>query len=167
MFAKKQALTLFSYHWDTTEKLLAQAKELDSADYHAHPGYGHGSIHDLFLHILVANASWRTGLITGQQSSPINRDTFTDLASIKTGFAAEKAAWDDYFATISSADIEGTIDLTNWRGDIIQFPLWGILQHLALHGMQHHTEIAQLLTAHDQSPGDIDMIFYFIRGGSG
>jgi len=34
------------------------------------------------------------------------------------------------------------------------------LQHLILHGMQHHTEIAQLLTLKGQSPGDIDFIFY-------
>jgi uncharacterized damage-inducible protein DinB len=40
------------------------------------------------------------------------------------------------------------------------FPRWRVLQHLALHGMQHATEIAQLLTVKGQSPGDIDFIFY-------
>ncbi|MCA9871854.1 MAG: hypothetical protein KC487_15925 [Anaerolineae bacterium] len=50
--------------------------------------------------------------------------------------------------------------LINWRGDPWTMPLWRVLQHLILHGMQHHTELAQLLTAEGQSPGDIDLLFY-------
>jgi uncharacterized damage-inducible protein DinB len=37
---------------------------------------------------------------------------------------------------------------------------WRVLQHLVLHGMQHHAELAQLLTAVDRSPGDLDFIFF-------
>jgi uncharacterized damage-inducible protein DinB len=37
---------------------------------------------------------------------------------------------------------------------------WRILQHLVLHGMQHHTEIAHGLTVKGHSPGDIDFIFF-------
>ncbi|MFN8458639.1 MAG: hypothetical protein U0401_28965 [Anaerolineae bacterium] len=33
-------------------------------------------------------------------------------------------------------------------------------QHLILYGMQHQTELAQLLTAKGRSPGDIDFIFF-------
>ena len=39
-------------------------------------------------------------------------------------------------------------------------PLWRVLQHLILHGMQHHAELAQLLTAKGQSPGNLDFIFF-------
>jgi uncharacterized damage-inducible protein DinB len=45
-------------------------------------------------------------------------------------------------------------------GESAILPRWRIFQHLVLHGMQHHTELAQLLTAKGQSPGDIDFVFY-------
>ena len=31
--------------------------------------------------------------------------------------------------------------------------------------MQHHTEIAQLLTSYGQSPGDIDLVFFLMQSG--
>jgi uncharacterized damage-inducible protein DinB len=52
------------------------------------------------------------------------------------------------------------MELINRRGDIFPTPRWRVLQHLVLHGMQHHSELAQLLTAKGQSPGNIDFIFY-------
>ncbi|MCO5191420.1 MAG: DinB family protein [Anaerolineae bacterium] len=165
MFAKQQAQTVFAYHWHNTQQLLTFADQLSSADYHAHPGYGHGSIHDLFLHVLRTDASWRIALETGQQHSPIDPVDFPSLAEIKRGFAQEQTAWDTHFADVTSSNIEGRVMLTNWRGDRFEFPQWGILQHLVLHGMQHHTEIAQLLTSYGQSPGDIDLVFFLMQSG--
>ncbi|HXF60224.1 MAG TPA: hypothetical protein VNK95_01325 [Caldilineaceae bacterium] len=50
--------------------------------------------------------------------------------------------------------------MTSARGQTATLPLWRVLQHLVLHGMQHHTEIAQLLTTKGESPGDIGFIFF-------
>lgn len=54
----------------------------------------------------------------------------------------------------------GEIELTSRRGELYTFKLWRVLQHLIMHGMQHHSELAQLLTNEGKSPGDIDFIFY-------
>ena len=34
-----------------TEELMECAARLETADYFAHPGYGHGSVHDLLFHL--------------------------------------------------------------------------------------------------------------------
>jgi uncharacterized damage-inducible protein DinB len=61
---------------------------------------------------------------------------------------------------LSVDEIEGNLNLTDRHGTVWAIPRWRIIQHVILHGMQHHTELAQLLTAKGQSPGDIDFIFF-------
>jgi len=159
-FINSQFRTLFAYHWHTNRKLMDCAAKLEDADYRANPGYGHGSIHDLLFHVLRTDQSWRIGMEAGRQASGLRPEDFPDLGSIQAGLEAEQKAWEELLDRLAAEEIEGAIDLTNWRGDTVTFPRWRILQHLILHGMQHHSELAQLLTAKGQSPGNLDFIFF-------
>ena len=152
--------TLFNYQWHTTRRLLASAGNLETATYHENPGFGHGSIHDLFVHLLRAGSGWRIALETGQQQPGLRREDLPDLPAVKAGFETEATAWGALLEQLTDDQIIAEVTLTNWRGEPWTFPLWRVLQHLNLHAMQHHTELAQLLTAQGQSPGDIDFIFY-------
>ena len=160
MFLESQFQTLFAYHWHTTNKLLDDAEKLSDAAYHENPGYGHGSIHDLFFHVMRTDKSWLAALETGKQVAGVKLQEFPDLASVRAGLAETQNAWQNYLHGLTAEQIQNEIDLLNWRGDKFSMPLWRILQHLVFHGMQHHTEIAALLTAKEQSPGDIDFLFY-------
>ena len=82
------------------------------------------------------------------------------MESLKVGFEQEQAAWEHLLGRLSPEEIEGSIDLANRHGAVFTFPVWRILQHLILHAMQHHAEIAQLLTVKGQSPGNLDFIFF-------
>ncbi len=152
--------TLFAYHWHTTGRLLDCAGRLAEAEYRDNPGYGHGSIHDLFFHLLRTNQGWRVGLASGRQQASLAAEMFPDLRALGTGFAREEKAWDGLLADLTPEAIAATIELTTWRGTVVPFPRWRIFHHLILHGMQHHAELAQRLTAFGQSPGDIDFIFF-------
>ncbi len=152
--------TLFAYHWHTTRRLLDCAAKLSPADYAANPGYGHGSVHDLLFHILRTDAGWRTGLETGQQPPPLRPEDFPDLPALQTGLADEQTAWQTLLDKLAPEQINSAVALTTRRGTTHTFIYWHILQHLILHGMQHHAELAHLLTAHGQPPGDLDFIFF-------
>ena len=157
---KSQFQTLFAYHWHTNRTMMQKAATLDEAVYKDNPGYGHGSIHDLLFHILRTDRSWRMALETGRQAAGMRPEVYSDLKSLQAGFEEEQAAWRAVIDGLSDEEIESEIALTNWRGEPFPISRWVILQHLVLHGMQHQTEVAQLLTARGQSPGDIDFIFF-------
>ena len=159
-FIKTQFLTLFAYHWHTHNRLFDLAAQLDEADYKDGTGYGQGSIHGLFFHLLRTMNSWRQGLETGKRISPLKVEDYPTHEALRIGFEAEQSAWNILIEQMSAADIERDINLTTRRGDLVAFPRWRILQHLVLHGMQHHAEIAELLTQKAHSPGDIDFIFF-------
>ena len=160
MFSKTLFQTLFAYHWHTNGRLLAGAAKLAETDYFANPGYGRGSVHVLLFHLLATHYAWRTALETAQQPAPLLAEDFPDLAALRTGLEREQAAWQALLSKVSAEQIEGEIALTTRRGRTSSVAYWRVLQHLILHGMQHHTELAQLLTAQGQSPGDIDFIFF-------
>jgi uncharacterized damage-inducible protein DinB len=157
---KQRYTTLFSYTSHTTEQMLTKAALLERADYYAPSIYGHRSIHDLFFHMLATAHSWRVGLESGQQPSRLQAEEYPSLESIREGFAAERKAWHTLLEGLSDEEIDGPVALTNFRGDVFSMPYWRVFEHLVLHGMQHHTELAQLLTDKGHSPGDIDFLFY-------
>jgi uncharacterized damage-inducible protein DinB len=160
MTFKTQFEVLFAYHWHNTRRLMDLASRLSETDYKDSPGYGHGSIHDLFFHLLRTDQSWRMALQTGKQLSPLRPGDYPDLPTLARAVDAERQDWEDLLAGLSAADIEADVSLTSWRGNTYNIPRWRVLQHLVLHGMQHHAELAHLLTAIGQSPGDLDFIFY-------
>jgi uncharacterized damage-inducible protein DinB len=151
---------LFAYHWHTNSHLLGLAAQLDEADYQGQPGYGRGSMHEIFFHLLRAMNNWRQGIETGKIQQPLKIEDFPTLASIRAGMQKEQAAWQMLLDRWSVEDIDGDVTMSRRSGDVQTLPLWRILHHLALHGMQHHAELALLLTQKGKSPGDIDFIFY-------
>jgi uncharacterized damage-inducible protein DinB len=159
-FSKKQFKFLFAYTWHTTLRLLDCAQRLSAAETQENPGYGHGSIHDVFFHMLRGANSWRVALESGKQQRGLRAESYPDLAAIRAGLVEEQQAWLAMLDGLSPDQIEGDVNLTNYRGESSDTPRWLVLQHIVLHSMQHHADLAQLLTARGQSPGDIDLIFY-------
>ena len=160
MSIKSQYQSLFSYHWHTNGRILEGVTRLDEATFRAATDFGRGSIHDLLFHILNADRSWRLALETGVQAESLPVEDYQDLAALQAGFEAEQESWTVLLEAFSPEEIEAVAELTNRRGRSFPIPRWRVLQHIVLHGMQHHTELAKLLTEGGQSPGDIDFIFF-------
>jgi len=157
---KEQYQTLYAYGSHTVQTLLDKAALLDDGAYHVHPGYGHGSLHDLFYHLFVTLRGWRIALETGTQPARPKPSDFAGLQAVSVGLAEEGDGWQRLLAGLSDEQIAGPIVLMRASGERSDFIYWRVLQHLVLHSMQHHTEIAKLLTDKGQSPGDIDFLFY-------
>jgi len=160
VFTKTMFQTLFAYQWHIDSRLLDLASQLNDADYHEQTGYSQGSIHQLLFHVVRTMNSWRMGVETGKRVSGFRIEDFPTLDSVQTIFQQEKSAWQAFLDKLSEQEIEGDISLTTRSGEMVNIPRWRILNHLVLHGMQHHAELAHLLTLKGKSPGDIDFIFY-------
>lgn len=158
--SKEMFLQLFDYHWHTTFRLIDLAAKLGEAEYLGNENGGQRTPHALLVHLLQTDWAWRRALETGQQQSPLPLEGFPNLMAVLDGFQAEKSAWQIYLDGLSPESVVGEVILTTRRGHGVTFPRWRVLQHVVLHGMQHHSELARLLTGHGFSPGDIDFIFY-------
>ena len=161
MTTRSQFQVILKYHFHTTSQLLNCAFQLGQEQFDHDPGYSRGSLHQIFFHIMRADHNFRRELESGKRIPPLIRlEEFPDLDSLRAGFSKEQALWEALLDGLSDEQLEGTIRLTNLDGEEKDLPYYRILQHVILHGMQHHSEIAALLTQFGHSPGNIDFIFF-------
>jgi uncharacterized damage-inducible protein DinB len=151
---------LFSYRWETCIKLIELAGNLSEESYRENPGYGHGSIHELLFHLLRADHVWRTAIETKTQPDRLKIEDFTNITAIMNGFINEQKKWKDLLGKMKPNEYDQNIELITAKGDNFSIVCWKVLEHIIIHGIQHCTEISQILTRKGYSPGDIDILFY-------
>ncbi len=152
---------LSRYHFATTERLLDCAAKIDDAAYRAPSIYNERSIHQVFHHLLQVSRSWRIALETGSQPAALDPDDTTTIDALRDTFAAERDAWAAQLGALDDAAVDADVTVKSQRfPEPWTLPRWRPIVQVILHGMQHHSEIAQALTLAGQSPGNIDMIFF-------
>ena len=155
-----QFSTLFSYHFDTTERLMDQAEKLPEDQYRDDLGIKWGSVHELLLHILATDNGYRVALNTGQRPAPLEAENFPDLDALRRLLEEEREGMEVYLGGLSAGMIEEVVELRAGPDRTIALPRWRFLNHLLFHGMQHQADAAARLTRFGHSPGDLDFIFY-------
>src|SRR5215203_920923 len=124
---KEHYQILFAYSGHTAQQLLAKAVLLDEAALNADPGFGHGSIHALFFHLLVTARGWRIAFETGQQPLRPKQADFEQLSTVQAALTEEFAGWQRLLAQATDEQIEGPIVLRTLRGDEAHLVYWRIL----------------------------------------
>ncbi len=152
---------LYEYGIWANKKLLNTASAL-TAEQLRKPFTKHEfTILGSFVHLISAERRWYQSWI----GVPLeNRLTVDDLPTLD----AVKARWEQLYverrALIESLTPERLQQplVRKLQGQEQSIPLWQTLVHVANHGTQHRSEIALMLTDLGHSPGDLDMVWYFM-----
>lgn len=148
----------FSFHFDETQRLLELARVLPDDVYRAQINYSYASIHNTFAHLLSADQLWRN-VIAGTPPSFLQAEEIANIDALVALFEIERHGWRELIATLDEETLLSSIERQSPFGTMV-LPIWQTLQHVILHGMAHHTELARMLSEAGQSPGDIDFLFY-------
>jgi uncharacterized damage-inducible protein DinB len=155
----KEALkSQYDFHFDETRRLLELACSLPEERFVAKNQYSSGGIQATFAHLLGADRFWR-GVLSG--SMEIAEDIFdeTSLDGLIAWNESERVNWSKYIAGLDDDELVKRVECELPFGTF-GFTLGQAMQHVILHGLQHHTEIARLLTEVGYSPGDVDYFDY-------
>jgi uncharacterized damage-inducible protein DinB len=147
---------LDDYNAWATAKVLAQAAQLTPEQFTAVPAGGYASVRDTLVHTISAERFWRSGWQTGKGVPDLDPGDFPTCAAVAERRLVEDRITRDYLAGLTDADLDAHLE-GEFAGD---GPRGMTIIHLLLHGVQHRTEAAMMLSAYGYSPGDIDLIFY-------
>lgn len=153
---------MYEYGIWANQKLLATARALTTEQLHKPFTSFEFTILGSFVHLVSAEWRWYQSWIGAPMEE---RLTVNDLPTLDAVRAKWEPLWDErrmFVASLTSDQLQRPL-VRKLQGREQSIPLWQALVHVANHGTQHRSEIALMLTELGHSPGDLDMVWYFIE----
>lgn len=160
--------TMYDYGDWAMEKVFVAAEGLTQEQFDAPGTAGHGSIRETLFHLIRAHKSWLSwwdGSLPSDESSipKLDAKDYPDLDSIRALWADVSGQTAAFTDNLQDADLARVYADTDEDGEPESFILWQMMVHVVNHGTQHRSEVAAMLTDFGHSPGNLDMIFYFLE----
>lgn len=152
---------LYEYGIWANQKLLDAARGLTDEQLRKSFTNYEFTILGSFVHLVSAEWRWYQSWIGMPME---NRLTVDDVPTID----AVKARWEQLYVerrtfieSLTPERLQQPL-VRKLQGQEQSIPLWQALVHVANHGTQHRSEIALMLTDLGHSPGDLDMVWWFL-----
>jgi uncharacterized damage-inducible protein DinB len=158
---KKQLFTLYDYNYWANKRILSCAAHLTAHQFSHSTSYTDHSPHQILVHTLGAEWIWRARSQEGISPTALPTvEELPTLQAIRTRWQSEEQKMRAFLAGLTDSDFKQAIHYRTTGGTQRATPLGDILHHLLLHGMQHRSEMAAILSHFGYSPGDIDFIVF-------
>jgi uncharacterized damage-inducible protein DinB len=152
---------LYDFHCWATRRVLDAAERCTPAQLTACGAAPHGSLLATLTHALAAERVWLQRIRDGRRQPDLtDLEAITTVASLRAACAVQEADMRAYLAQLTEVQLGGRIRYVVSRGAWRDESLWQVLAYVILHGVQHRSEAAILLTEYGQSPGNLDFIIY-------
>lgn len=150
---------LYEYNYWARNRLLAATDGMSEADYGQPNSSNYGSLRAILTHLLTAEAIWLRRWSGGEAGERITEEGLPDLAALTARWREEEAKMRTFLAGLTDDDLQKDVTVRRPTGET-ELPLWKLMAHVANHATQHCSEAAEVLTAIDRSPGDLDLMVF-------
>ncbi len=159
---KANILTLFDYNYWANERVLNSAAKVTSEQFSAPTNTSHGSLKGTLVYILAAEVVWRLRCEKGvSPPALLSESEFASLDILVERWREEEKAMQAYLNSLQDKELNQPVRYTTTKGVRCENILWHLLVHIVNHGTQFRAEAGVALTDYGQSPGDLDLIFFF------
>jgi uncharacterized damage-inducible protein DinB len=163
---KEHILKLFDYNYWANKKVLDTARQLTEEQFTQASMIYNKSLRGILVHAMFAEWAWLERMLG---SSPTKEDAAAILRPQDYPTVEDLIdRWDDEEITMRIF-LEKLTDETLGKsfsytvistGEEKENIYQDVLQHIVLHGMQHRSEAAAILTDYGFSPGNLDFIVF-------
>lgn len=139
--------TLFLYNDWANDRLVIILYDVfgDETDLFAHADAAIRALQATVVHIIEAQAIWRTRC-EDKPTAALEESEYPTPLALRFAFGAERARFWNFFETLETDDaLNRVVHYRNSKGDAYATPLWQILQHGLTHGIYHRGQVTARL----------------------
>ncbi len=155
--------TLVDYNYWANDRILTASAKVSADQFLAPGAFPYGGLRGTLMHVLEAERIWRIRCQHETNLPDLSESDFPTLDPLLELWRKEETAMRAYLASLSDSDLATSIEYSIGDGKSRSRILWHIMIHVMNHGTQHRSEAAAILTAFNQSPGDIDFTVYLLE----
>jgi uncharacterized damage-inducible protein DinB len=160
---KADLITMFNYYYWANARILACAGRLQPGQFTVTRQTSHGSIRGALLHMLNVERNWRSVTLEGGgRPARIPEEEIPDVAALTARWHVEEQTTRGLLDALPDGSLDISKQVTDRSGKTHEWLLWQPLYQVLNHATQHRSEAAMLLTEYNQSPGDLDFIFFLM-----
>ncbi len=158
----RDILTIYDYNYWATNRILTASQPLNPKQFTTPTLHSFGSLRGTLTHILDAECAWRMLCQhnTLTYFNALREENFPSFGSLARHWNEEEHLMRAYLSTLSDDDLSRVIRYTTDEGDKRERVLWHCLLHVVNHGTHHRSEVAEILTEYDHSPGELDFTVF-------
>ena len=160
---RQDILLLYKYNQWSSKKILDAASKITHEQFIAPAAFPHGGLRSTLVHAVFAEWIWRNRWEGTSPTVRLKPDDFPTFEALRARWTEEEKLLMAFVENVTEERLNSKFSYKATDGTPHERILWHAMAHLVNHGTQHKTEAAAMLTDFGQSPGDIDMIFYFIE----
>lgn len=151
---KSDIATLIHFNFWASDRILATCEHISSDEFTRDlaPDPGWGSLRGLLVHTLDTEYGWRSVLQSQHADEILQATDFPDVTALKARWDSERLAWLDYVDGLNAERLAQGYGPDPRTGPKV----WQTIVHVVIHGVQHRSEAAAILTGYGWSPGDLD-----------
>jgi len=155
---------MYEYGIWANRKLLDKASALTDEQLRRKFTEGAQPILHTFAHLVGAEWRWCQAWIGAPMTERLTVDDLPTLDAVRAKWEPLFAERRAFIASLTPERLSQPF-VRKLQGREQSIILWHALVHVANHGTQHRSEIAAMLTDAGHSPGDLDMVWYFLGLG--
>jgi uncharacterized damage-inducible protein DinB len=158
--------TLFEYNYWANRKLFQIMAQLASDQLTQNIGGSYESIRNTMVHILSAESGWLERCGGPERGPRLNPNDFPTLDLMIQSWAKLEMAEKSFLSQLDNRDLVYNIEFSLNHTETYSLRLGELLQHAAIHGVHHRGQIALLLRLLGYTPGNFDILVYYLERNS-
>lgn len=152
---------IYDYGYWANRKLFKVISQLTPEQFIQDVAGSYGSIRNTLVHTLSAEWGWLDRCGGTARGGPLKAADYPTVASLVERWEQVEQYMREFFATLKDEDLARPIEFAIGGGPKHVMALGDLLHHGANHAVHHRGQVALLLRALGQVPGNFDILFYY------